>query len=331
MDTDPPAGSPLFPEGFIDRLQTIVPHDAWPRVLASLYGLDVVGLRVNTLLAPAEQIFAELASQQIDVQHVDWLPNAGMVPVAVKLALTTSTAVLEGRVYVQALASQLAPLALAPSPGEQVLDLAAAPGGKTLQMAALMQGQGNLAAVEPVAKRFHVLRENVCRAGASDLVKLYQTDGRTVGKKTPERFDAVLLDAPCTSEARFAAGDASTWRYWGPRKIAESARKQKSLLRSAIDAVRVGGRVVYATCSFSPEENEAVVAHVLKRLPGAVEVEPLHLPVPNIQPGLVSWLGKHWPAELSNTARVLPTSEMTGFFVARLVKQRPTATGGGRR
>ncbi len=313
-----------FPDGFIERLAELMRPDAVAATLASLAGLDFVAFRVNTLLAPAETTFAELADSGLAVRPIAWSGSAGVIPKDQKLQLTTSAAVLEGRVYVQALASQLAPLVLDPQQGETVLDLAAAPGGKTLQMAAMMCREGSLAAVEPVAKRWFTLRDNIRRAGAEGFVKLYRTDGREVGRKTPERFDAVMLDSPCTSEARFVAGDPASWRYWGPKKIAESARKQKALLRSAIDAARVGGRVVYATCSFAPEENEAVVNHTLRRLGEAVVLESIELPVANTLPGLTGWRGKAFASDVSQTRRIVPTNEMTGFYLAKLVKLKST-------
>ncbi len=313
-----------FPEGFTTRLAQLMPPEGVTSTIESLSGIDVVALRANTLLAPAEATFAELAAMGIDFRRVEWSSCAATIRAEQKLQLTTSAAVLTGRVYVQALSSQLAPLVLDPQSGETVLDLAAAPGGKTLQMAAMMGGLGSLAAVEPVAKRWFALRDNIRRASAEGFVKLYRTDGREVGRKTPERFDAVMLDAPCTSEARFVAGDPTSWRYWGPKKIAESARKQKALLRSAIDATRIGGRIVYATCSFAPEENEAVVDHTLRRLGDAVLVESFELPVGNTQPGITKWQGKSYAADVALSQRIIPSRYLTGFYLAKFVKLKST-------
>jgi 16S rRNA (cytosine1407-C5)-methyltransferase len=109
----------------------------------------------------------------------------------------------------------LAPLALAPRPGETVLDLAAAPGGKTLQLAALMQNSGRLSAVEAVKGRFFRLRANLERGGVTNA-RTFLMDGRAVGRKCPEMFDRVLLDAPCSSEARFSRLDPRSWAHWSP-------------------------------------------------------------------------------------------------------------------
>jgi 16S rRNA (cytosine1407-C5)-methyltransferase len=316
----------LLPDEFRARLEQIVPADSLTAVLRSFEIERAVTFRVNTLKASIDEAFKELRQTGLAATRFEWCDVAGFLPTDQKRRLSEHPAVSSGRVYIQGLSSILAGLVLAPQPEESVLDLAAAPGGKTLHMAAMMQKQGRLSAVEPVRTRFFKLRENLQRGGADDFVRLYQTDGRDVGRKTPEQFDAVLLDAPCTSEARFDCRDSTTWQYWGPRKIAESARKQKALLRSAIDAARVGGRVLYCTCSFAPEENELVVAHVLRRLEGKIALRPIELPIVNVQAGITQWKDKSLSAELVEATRVLPNELMDGFFMALVEKFAPTRT-----
>ena len=135
----------------------------------------------------------------------------------------------------------IAAVALDPQPGETILDLAAAPGGKTLHIAAMMGGQGRITAVEPVRERFFKLKANCERGGAADIVQLVLKDGATIGRTSANTFDRVLLDAPCSSAACLRPDQPQTWKYWSEKKIQDCARKQKSLLRSAIDATRPGG------------------------------------------------------------------------------------------
>jgi len=314
-----------LPAEFVSRLTRIVPPAELAGVLRSFEVEKATSFRVNTLRATVAEVFTELQHAGLEISRCAWCDVAGTVPASQKRLLSEHPAATDGRVYIQGLSSLLAALVLKPQPGEAVLDLAAAPGGKTLHVAAMMQKQGRLSAVEPVRSRFFKLRENLRRCGADDFVRLYQVDGRDVGRKTPEQFDAVLLDAPCTSEARFDCRNPESWQYWGPRKIAESARKQKALLRSAINATRLGGRVLYCTCSFAPEENELVIAHTLRRLDGKVKLLPIDLPVENVQSGLIQWVQKRLPDELSRTRRVLPNSEMDAFFMALL--EKTSATG----
>jgi tRNA (cytosine49-C5)-methyltransferase len=306
-----------LPEAFVRRLAAILPADALGPVLASFARPVPTALRVNTLLTSPEAVGQELAAAGLRLAPVPWSPSAFLLAEGERRVLTESAACNQGRVYVQNLASQLAPLLLAPRPGEEVLDLAAAPGGKTLQLAALMENRGRIAAVEPVRERFFKLRANLERAGAS-LVQTYLMDGRAVGGKVPARFDRVLLDAPCSSEARFRAGDPSTWSHWGPRKLKETAHKQRRLLESALGAVKPGGLVLYCTCAFAPEENEAVVDHLLRVHPGAVGLEPIAPPVDNRQAGITAWEGRSYHPDLAKAVRILPDATMSGFFLALL-------------
>jgi len=209
---------------------------------------------------------------------------------------------------------------LDPQPGEEVLDLAAAPGGKTLHLAARMGNQGRIAAVEAIRERFYKLRTLLQRHGAT-MVDTYLADGRSIGRKTPERFDRVLLDAPCSCESRFAPSQPDSCRYWSPRKIKESARKQKGLLRSAADCLRPGGTLLYCTCTFAPEENELVVASLLDDVGDAMEVVPFDSPVANVQPGLTEWEGRPLPYTLRHSLRILPTAQMDAAYLCKLVKR----------
>ncbi len=226
--------------------------------------------------------------------------------------------------YVQNLASMVPPLALAPEPGERILDLAAAPGSKTLQMAALMGNTGEIAAVEVVRDRFFRLHANAKAAGATS-VRTFLQDGTRVDRYRPEHFDRVLLDAPCSTEGRFRADDAETTRYWSERKVREMQHKQERLLVSAVGALREGGVLVYSTCSLAPEENEAVLDRVLTHFEGALEAEPLPVAVPEFMPALDAWEGTAFTHALPEARRLLPDGTFEAFFVARFRKVASTA------
>jgi 16S rRNA (cytosine1407-C5)-methyltransferase len=261
----------------------------------------------------------ELEPEGFGLTRIPWSSGVFSIDPDQRRQLTDSAAFSEGRIYIQGLSSMLAPLVLDPRPGETVLDLAAAPGGKTLQMAAMMENRGRISAVESVRGRFFRLKANLERHGAT-LVRGYLMDGRAVGAKVPERFDRVLLDAPCSSEARFTTRDKASWAHWSLKKVKESARKQKRLLDSAIRSLKPGGTLLYCTCSFAPEENEMILDGQLRRYQGQLSIEPLELPLDNIQHGLVEWRGKTLNEDLVGAVRILPTSEMDGFFLCRLRK-----------
>lgn len=310
-----------LPELFVERLQTILPPERLHDCLLSFSGIRPTSFRVNTLKTTEAALVTALHNEGFVLSRIDWRPGTYCIPPDQRRALTESKAFNEGLIYIQDLSSMLAPMVLDPRPGERVLDLAAAPGGKTLQIAAMMENRGELSAVESVKGRFFRLKANLKRGGAT-MVRTYLKDGRAVGAKVPESFDRVLLDAPCSSEARFRTRDPNSWSHWSQKKVQESARKQKRLLDSAIRSLKPGGNLVYCTCSFSPEENEQVVDTQLRRYGDALAVAPIVLPLNNLQPGLLKWGKRAYADQLRHSVRVLPDAGMRGFFLCRLVRCR---------
>ncbi len=313
----------MLPDAFLDRLRAIVPPEHFAATLASFGAPQATGFRVNTLRASSAAVAASLEADGLHPHAAEGLPDGFWVAPEERAALLASAAYAEGHLYVQNLASQLPPLALGPQPGERVLDLCAAPGSKTRQLVCLMRDEGEVAAVEAVRGRFFKLRANLAAQGATS-VRTFHRDGATVWRHRPEHFDRVLLDAPCSTEGCFRAGDPETFRYWSPRKVKEMARKQQRLLFSAVQSLRPGGTLVYSTCTFAPEENEAVLSRMVAKFDGRVEVVPAALP-PAVreQPALEAWKGTPLPG-VAEARRILPTDTVEAFFVAKLVKHEST-------
>lgn len=316
---DHPSAEEELPPLFLARLREILPDPVYGEVLQTWSRPRHCTFRINTLLLGVEEGLEQLQAQGFEPRPCPWLPEGFSLQPAAREALVHSEMASSGAIYIQDYSSMVPPMVLAPGAGEEVLDLAAAPGGKTLHMAAMMQDLGRLAAVEVVKSRFHRLRANVERSGAS-IIALYHKDGSKVGRQVAGRFDRVLLDAPCSSEARFKPGSPESWQYWSERKIAQMQRKQKQLLYSAVLAAKAGACIVYSTCSYAPEENEAVISHLLKKFSGALEVEPLHLPFDNTMAGLGEWRGKAFNPQVTGAVRILPSETMDGFFVCALRK-----------
>lgn len=160
----------------------------------------------------------------------------------------------EGRYVVQDETSMKAAPLLSPRPGERVLDLAAAPGGKTAHLADLMEGRGLLVAVD-LPGRIELVRQTVRRLRLPH-VRLVAADGARVAFR--EKFDAVLLDAPCSNTGVLARRPDVRWRL-READIAGAAALQRRLLENAARLLRPGGRLVYSTCSLEPEENRVDV------------------------------------------------------------------------
>jgi 16S rRNA (cytosine1407-C5)-methyltransferase len=308
-----------LPPAFLERLRLILPQQYYQSALASFAQPGRCTFRVNTLKTTIAGCISDLRLLGLELRPWEFIAEGFSVAAEQREALVYAAAHQRGEIYIQNYSSMVPPRLLKVEPGQEVLDLAAAPGGKTLHLAAIMGDRGRLAAVELVKRRFHRLRHNVERSGAS-IVHLYCKDGSVVGRQVPGRFNRVLLDAPCSSESRFTLAQPKSWSYWSENKIAQMQRKQKQLLYSAVLAAKPGGLIAYSTCSFAPEENELVVAHVLKKFAGQLSLEEIDLPIANTMAGLGQWRGREINPALQRAVRILPTATMSGFFVCLLRK-----------
>jgi 16S rRNA (cytosine967-C5)-methyltransferase len=162
----------------------------------------------------------------------------------------------DGLVFVQDEASQLVPFIVNPQPGERVLDLCASPGGKTTAMAALMRDTGTIVATDVRARRMNLLEQTVRSSGARSIqIETVQTRGPL---PFDADFDRVLVDAPCSGLGTIRRDPDIRWRRTDA-DLPGLAAQQLDLLARGAATVRPGGRLVYATCSCEPEENEQVV------------------------------------------------------------------------
>lgn len=320
MSRPPHSIAAHLPDAFVDRLEAIVGAQRLPAVLSTFGPPARVGFRFNPLVAPPTQSREALTSAGIAFEPVSWYADAATVDADDRDALLATPQAESGAVYLQNLSSMVPPLVLDPRPDERILDQTAAPGSKTLQLAALMgelDDDAELVAVEVVKPRFYKLKANLASGGAPH-VRTYLQDGMKVGRYRPEHFDAVLLDAPCSTEGRFRWDEPGTFAYWSERKVAEMARKQKRLLAAGLDALRPGGVLVYSTCSFAPEENEAVVAQALAD-DDRLSLDPITVDVPAFSSALGEWQGQRFEG-VANARRIVPDGTFEGFFVARIRK-----------
>ncbi len=271
--------------------------------------------RVNTLKSNPHSIVDMCQRSGIKLKRVNWSKSAFIVPDAAKRELQALDAYERGEIYLQSLASQIPPLALDPKPGERVLDLCAAPGGKTAQIAALMNGEGELIAVEKDKIRAERLKFNLERQGVFAAPKLVTqvivADAHTAS--ISGKFDKILIDAPCSGEARFIESDRDTWRHWSKDFVAELSKLQRSLMQRAVSLLKPGGVLVYSTCTFSIVENELVVAEAIKAGLKA-EAWPIGLKSVSQFPAALSFQGKNQVIG----GRIKPNEEIEGFFISRL-------------
>lgn len=150
-------------------------------------------------------------------------------------------------------------------PGETVLDLCAAPGGKSGQIATAMQGSGLLVCNEIHPKRARILSSNIERLGVANALVINEHPAR-LAERFPLYFDRILVDAPCSGEGMFRKEDAAV-TDWSEETVAMCAARQTEILHSASQMLKPGGRIVYSTCTFAPEENEGVISSFLHAHP----------------------------------------------------------------
>lgn len=301
----------MLPTEFATRLSRIIPPSAVSAVLSSFEQPKPLTLRV---VRPAQIDQGAWASSGF--QSVSWYPSAWIAPCTRAMDLPCQPALDNGDVYIQALSSMVPVIVLDPQPGETILDLCAAPGSKTSQMVMHMQDRGVVIANEPIRSRYFRLRSVLDKLGCQ-CVKPVSVDGRRF-QSQGLIFDRVLVDAPCSSEGRFKTYDKDSIGYWSLRKIREMRKKQRGLLWNACRLVKPGGVVVYATCTFAPEENEGVVDWVLRKTGGDMSVEKAEVKGIVSYPALREWEGKVYDPQVSACLRILPTEHMDGFFVTRL-------------
>ncbi len=229
-----------------------------------------------------------------------------------------------GYFYVQQASTGLAAPALGARPGERVLDLCSSPGGKLTHLADLMEDSGSLVACDIDERRIRGLLGNLYRLCATNVL-VVAGDGRSLPEDAS--FDRVLVDAPCSGEGtlRRRSGDVPDQSN---KFKAYVTRAQRALLEKAVRLTRPGGTVLYVTCTFAPEENEAVVSELLQSAP--VELEPLVLTVPHA-PGLTSFDGAVYDPRLRGAARIYPHHlDSGGLFMAMLRRLDGEVEGGDR-
>lgn len=315
-----------LPADFLARLPRLVPPEQFDTVLHAFTRRPTT-FRVNTLKTTRETVVRELTAQGFALKAVSWYADAFILRNKSKRELIETPVYTRGEIYVQSLSSMLPPLVLAPQPGEKICDLTAAPGSKTTQIAALMHNTGEIVANDRSKIRLRKLVANLKLQGVQN-VRTRLAHGEDLWKKFPEYFDRVLVDAPCSLEGRFEAGNEKSFGDWSLRKVEFLSTIQCHLLRSAVTMTKPGGIIVYSTCTLSPEENERVIDWILQKEPHRVQVESITLPLENILPGITQWDEQIFSDQVRHTIRVLPSELMEGFFLAKLRKQAGTTDTG---
>lgn len=260
----------MLPEAFLQRMEAQLGSE-YPAFLESLERPRAVALRFNPMKG-VRPVLPFVGAP------VPWEPAGFYYDPETRPGLHVYH---EAGVYYLQEASAMAPVALLdPKPGERVCDLCAAPGGKTTQIAGRMLGQGFLVCNEINPKRAKILSRNIERMGVANAL-VTNEHPETLASRFPGFFDRVLVDAPCSGEGMFRKEEAAV-TDWSQETVQMCARRQREILDSAARLVRPGGRLVYSTCTFAPEEDEETVAAFLEAHP---EFTPEPVEAPWFVPG----------------------------------------------
>lgn len=253
----PPAVGADVPDWLWDRLGDVYGDDARAALTRSWQTPAPLDLRANIMKTTRDAALAALSAEDLPVAPTPYAPNG--VRIDGRPSLTRHPWFVDGRLEVQDEGSQLIGVLVAPRRTDMVVDFCAGAGGKTLLLGAMMRSQGRLYAFDVSAKRLQRLTPRLARSGLSNVhpqVIAHERDAKV--KRLAGKIDRVLVDAPCTGFGTSRRNPDLKWRQT-PRDLAELAAKQARILAAASALVKPGGRLVYATCSVLPEENDAIV------------------------------------------------------------------------
>lgn len=244
-----------LPEWLVQPLKDQLGEEFWPLVDSFNKGAGL-DLRVNALNSKRSDVQKELA--QLGIKAIPTPFSPWGLRIAGKPALNKTDAFTRGAMEVQDEGSQLLAMLLDAKRGEMVVDFCAGAGGKTLAIGAAMRSTGRLYAFDTSAHRLDSFKSRQARSGLSNVhpaVIAHERDDRV--KRLSGKIDRVLVDAPCTGLGTLRRNPDLKWRQ-SPEGVQEMVVKQTSILESAARLLKPGGRLVYATCSVLPQENEAI-------------------------------------------------------------------------
>ncbi|MHB1686924.1 MAG: NOL1/NOP2/sun family putative RNA methylase [Ignavibacteriaceae bacterium] len=301
--------------------------------LSTLYGKDAADeyvefikreptqyIRVNPLKADTKNLIQRLQKDfSIFTEEIKSIPNALKVKSGNQLLGKTVEHII-GQYYIQGLSSMIPPLILNPGPDDIVLDLCSAPGSKTTGLSEMMNNRGTLIANEIAFERVKTLVYNIDRMNLMNAGVMHYK-GEMLSKIFSEHFDKILVDAPCSGLGIIQKKEeVSNW--WSLERVARLGDLQLRLLIAAIKMVKVGGDIVYSTCTLTPEENEFVINKVLQKYP--VEIEEINLPVKSRE-AFTKYNGETFHPSLSKARRIVPWEvDSDGFFIVKLKKTGET-------
>ena len=302
-----------LPTDFIENVYELYDPLKVDQILQGMMNPRNTTIRVNTIKYNIQDLMRYFKEKNIKFERVLWYRDALIIKNATEKELQKLEIYEKGYIYLQSLSSMVPPLVLNPKKGEKVLDLTAAPGSKTTQMACFMENEGYILANELDKIRCERLQYNVKSQGA-EIVEVINGRGEKIGNSYPEYFDKVLLDTPCSGEGRFLLGKPMTYKDWSLKKVNQLVKIQKKLFESAYNATKENGTIVYSTCTINKEENEYILDWAINTF--NIKLLDINLDIKEAIKGDNTGLNN----TIDKAIKILPSKNMEGFFVAKIVK-----------
>lgn len=304
----------MLPKEFLSRMEKML-GDEYEAFLAGYEGKPCCSLRLNPWKIeglPEKELFSRLPflTEAVPWEQYGYYYDGEARPGKHPFHEA-------GLYYIQEASAMLPARLLEVQEGERVLDLCAAPGGKSTQLAANLRGTGLIVCNEIHPARARILSENIERMGISNALVLNEAP-QNLAERFDSCFDKILVDAPCSGEGMFRKNEEACGE-WSPEAVRLCAKRQDEILDAAAGMLKEGGRMVYSTCTFAPEENEGSVSRFLKKHPEFfVACTPL---IPGAAQGCGEWIDN--PADgIGRTLRIFPHKiKGEGHFAAVLQKK----------
>jgi tRNA (cytosine49-C5)-methyltransferase len=303
-----------FKKDFIERYSELTDWDEFRK-----YSLCFLrrSIRVNTLLDSISNVKKSIEAKGWELTPIPWCKEGFWINHPDRRDVGNLLEHHIGKIYIQEAASMIPPLVLQPKPGEIVLDMCASPGSKTTQMAVMMKSKGLIVANDYKGQRLQSLGINLQKSGLTNVLGTLMH-----GKRFYEfAFDKILVDAPCSGTGTIRKS-LKTITIWNAGMITKLARQQKELLENAFKNLKVGGDLVYSTCSVEPEENEGVVSWLLDKYSNAKVVHVKLLGLKLAKP-IMQFKKEKYNSQVKKAMRIWPQDNDTeGFFVCKIHKNK---------
>lgn len=253
----------VFPEEFVEKYKELLGSE-WETFFSTIQIKQPKAFWLNSHKANPKETIPSLENHGVKINSLPFHELA----FGIEYERPGSLREFEfGKISLQEKAAMLPAIVLAPKEKDFVLDACAAPGMKTIQLSNLMHNKGKIIACDVNSERIKVLEHNKVKYELKN-VEVKRIDFRNLLPEQKEKFDKILLDVPCSSEG-LVRKNRDALRDWDGKLVERKAKTQKELIVLAFELLKKGGEMVYATCSFAPEENEEVVLELLDKFSNA--------------------------------------------------------------